>query len=336
MHEARRLVLALFVLASAVAPGIAVDDGIALTVDRGINPDQVLLEWSGGSGPYRVFRSETAIAVEATGLLLVETSLTSWIDSPPPGEIFFYRVTSSPTAFRVTDIDLLDPHVVALVGGFLCTDVTNSFFNPQLEDLITSDSEPDGLLDFSTLIVFRPLDQLSPVGIADVGIGDCTAPASTTVCDQNSESPLETESYSNFATGTCLAPYPETTSGYSPPVTSTLAPPTCFVSDYLSLGLSFGGTIVPLEDVQLSANYVGDPADSLVNGLLSGFIRESVADTVLVDTGLIGIVPISSLLPGGTGNCASGDDKDTGLDGLTVGWWVYLEFTASEVPYIGP
>ena len=132
-----------------------------------------------------------------------------------------------------------------------------------------------------------------------------------------------------------MGAHPGTTSGYTPPVATTGAPPTCFVSDGVTLALVLGGTPIPLQDVQVSANYVGDPAVSLANGLLRGFIAESVADTVFIDIGA-GPVPVSSLWPGGSGNCASGDDRDTGLDGTTVGWWLYFSFTADEVTYVGP
>ena len=107
------------------------------------------------------------------------------------------------------------------------------------------------------------------------------------------------------------------------------------MSDGVTLALVLGDTPIPLQDVQVSANYVGHPAGSLANGLLRGFIAESVADSVLIDLGA-GPVPVSSLWPGGSGNCASGDDRDTGLDGTTVGWWLYFSFTAEEVTYVGP
>ena len=50
------------------------------------------------------------------------------------------------------------------------------------------------------------------------------------------------------------------------------------------------------------------------------------------DLPLVGGRPVSSLLAGGTGNCASSSDKDR-LDGVP-GWWFYLNFTAQQVPWI--
>ena len=44
---------------------------------------------------------------------------------------------------------------------------------------------------------------------------------------------------------------------------------------------------------------------------------------------------VSSLLPGGTGNCNSGDDRDIGPGGVR-GWWVYFNFTAEPVTWSEP
>jgi hypothetical protein len=48
---------------------------------------------------------------------------------------------------------------------------------------------------------------------------------------------------------------------------------------------------------------------------------------------IVGGQPLSSVLPGGAGNCAAGDDRDV-LDAVT-GWWFYLNYPADEVPYQG-
>ena len=95
---------------------------------------------------------------------------------------------------------------------------------------------------------------------------------------------------------------------------------------------------VPLTDVQVGSQYVGDPATGLTSGLLLGFLAESVANTLTIpaDVPLVGGEPLSSVLPGGSGFCDSSDDRDLGLDGVTMGWWVYFNFEAIEVTYNGP
>ena len=76
----------------------------------------------------------------------------------------------------------------------------------------------------------------------------------------------------------------------------------------------------------------------LTNGLLMGFITEANADVTLLPAGtpLVGGDPLSSILPGGTGNCSGIDAREIGPDGAggtTLGWWLYLNFTAPQVPY---
>ena len=44
--------------------------------------------------------------------------------------------------------------------------------------------------------------------------------------------------------------------------------------------------------------------------------------------------PLSILFPGGTGNCAVDDDRDTYE--AVFGWWVYLNFPADPVEWTGP
>ena len=62
-------------------------------------------------------------------------------------------------------------------------------------------------------------------------------------------------------------------------------------------------------------------------------MSETVANaTVLpMDLPVLGGSPISSLLPGGTGNCASHDDRDT--HNGEMGWWFYADFTAAPAPW---
>ncbi|MFN2166498.1 MAG: hypothetical protein ACK2U9_09575, partial [Anaerolineae bacterium] len=82
------------------------------------------------------------------------------------------------------------------------------------------------------------------------------------------------------------------------------------------------------------------PATGLVTGLLAGFMTESYANSTTVDLPVIGTVTMGSLLPGGTGySCTAPmnyDDRDVALDGLTTGWWFYMDFTAVQVAYSGP
>lgn len=75
--------------------------------------------------------------------------------------------------------------------------------------------------------------------------------------------------------------------------------------------------------------------ESLIEGLIYGFLREDDADSILFPASypIIGGQPISFLLPGGTGNCSFGDDTEL-HDGF-FGWWFYFNFTAEYVPWTG-
>jgi hypothetical protein len=241
-------------------------------------------------------------------------------------------------AFRMNDLDLRDPHV--FVSVITCIDVTDSSVisfsvNSQLQTRIQNDdpSAPDGLLDLSNVFLFNPLNQSSGINGFDSGTADCTAPLAATSCNNFASSGLT--GLATLATsGLCLAPAVGTTHGYPLGVTEASAP--CFSSPVGTVMLDLGGIPVPLQDAQIAASFVGNPATGTVNGLMRGFLRESDADTVLIPAGIpfISGNPISYALPGGDPpgpgvNCAAHDDRDTHMG--ESGWWFYLNFTAPTV-----
>jgi len=253
-------------------------------------------------------------------------------------------------AFRLSDLDLRDPHIFVNFGFFGgCRDFTDTGHlgqppvNQMLQDAIQLDGDNDGLLDLSFVLVHRPLNQTNgATGGLDVVESDCTAPMSSTACTPTTGGSTQSTTYTSATTGTCLAPIAGTTgtrnnqgqinSTYNPPVTSPSAP--CYSTQAFNLTVEVGGIQIPLEDVRIGATYVGNPATSQTNGLLMGFISEEDADNVILPSSLplIGGDPLSKLLRGGTGNCATGSDKDTGPNG-EVGWWFYFNFPANQVPW---
>lgn len=242
------------------------------------------------------------------------------------------------TAFRFSDLDLRDPHVhVSFIG---CRDVTDTALagyaiNGELQTLIQTDGSqpPDGLLDLSYLVEFLPLDQGQATNLIDSGSANCTAPMTGTSCG-----PLTPSGTAGDATlqaaAPCLVPIPGTTRPYAPAITSTSAP--CFASPTGTLSLDLGGIPVPLRDAQIAATFIGNPASNLVNGLVRGFISEADANAIIVPPTLplIGGQPLSSLLPGGSGNCAAHSDKD--VNAGVQGWWFYLNFPAARVTLVDP
>jgi hypothetical protein len=241
------------------------------------------------------------------------------------------------TAYRISDLDLRDPHT--FVEAVLCFDVTDDSplpfsFNGSLETLITTDDDGDGFLDLSVLLLFRPLDLAAQDERVDLAGAICTAPAAGTVCSQDPLNDPAITTYDSLGAGVCLAPEPGTTSGYDPAVPEPAAP--CFVGQPVTVIVDLGGVAVPLEQAQVAATWSGgDPPTAVAGGLLRGFLSEAVADALLLPAKLpiVGGQPLSVLLPGGTGNCAAGDDRD--VLGKDTGWWFYLEFTADQVEYVG-
>jgi hypothetical protein len=239
-----------------------------------------------------------------------------------------------PTAYRFTDVDVREPHLfVELLG---CHDATDTpvfgvfAVNTELATALTTDDDGDGLLDLSPVNVFRPLNQtngaMTPLEVYTDA--ECTAPAGASCSPAAGEDPVMVTA-TNQASGTCLQPVSGTLHPYTPAVTNSSAP--CFSSTAATVTFTLSGIPITLTGAQIGATYVGNPATGEINGLLRGFISEADADATILpdDLPLVGGEPLSSLLPGGDGNCAAHDDRDV-VSGVT-GWWFYLNFTATRV-----
>ena len=166
----------------------------------------------------------------------------------------------------------------------------------------------------------------------EINFGDCSSPIGTTSCAPGTDSSVTIAT--NQASGTCLDALANTTHGYLPAITKPTGP--CYVSGTTTLNINLGGIPIVLTSATVAATYSGNPATTTVNGLLRGFISETDANNTIIPTTfpLVGGKPLSSLLPGGTGSCATYSDKDT-VNGV-VGWWFYLNFTAPKVTWTGP
>ena len=252
--------------------------------------------------------------------------------------------TLPPTAFRMSDLDIRDPHI--FVDAFGCRDVTDVAFagfavNPQIETSIQTDSEGDNLLDLSPTLVFRPLAQGGAGGLLEFHFARCNPPFGNPTCRAGTMLPIVTMS-TNLATGTCLAPVPGSVHvpppAYSPAIGTPAGP--CFVSSPVSLTITLSGIAVPLRDARIAATYSGNPAQIVLNGLLMGFITEADANATLLPATLplVGGKPLSFLLPGGDPagpdvNCAAFSDKD--MNNGQPGWWFYTNFAAPRVTWVG-
>jgi cysteine-rich repeat protein len=238
-------------------------------------------------------------------------------------------------AYRMSDMDLRDPHVY--VDAFGCRDVTdNAFFgfsvNGELQTAIQTDDDSDGFLDLSLVLNMDPATTQVAGGDMDFVVAECTAPMSSTTCTVSDPADVIASTFTNMSTGTCLGTLPNTVRPYSPAVIQPAGP--CFLSDAETITLDIGDIPITLSDARIAATWSGSPPDQLLNGLVRGFISEEDADaTILPDSlAVVGGQPLSSILPGGTGNCAGHSDMDTGPNN-EPGWYFYLNFSAVAAPY---
>jgi hypothetical protein len=265
-------------------------------------------------------------------------------DSPPPPIDAVPPVDSPPgtpdaaavvsTGFLIDSLTLLDPHIYYNLG--LCIDVTSTA-DSMVNNAITQDQNNDGYRDLSILITMSPLNQgATATTAASVMYAQCTCPGGMVQCPTDTScgpgQPRVDGTVTNQPSGTCLGALPGTTTaptlsnGYTG-IPDTTGP--CFLSSVVSLTVNFGGAPITLEDAQAAGVYVGDPANGISNGLIRGFLPQSSADNIM----LMGM-PLSSFLPGGMGCCADHSDLDTGPNN-EPGWYMYLQYTAHQVPYSG-
>lgn len=266
-------------------------------------------------------------------------------------------VRAQSDVFLITELALRDPHPYASIPLFGCQDVTDTVLggllpsvNDQIAEALSTDSDLDGLLDLSPIVVSLREDQVatasSPGGASflfdPAGTGGemafhfaaCAPPQASASCEQDPTMPVQYSLYENAAGGTCLAPAAGTTGGYSPAILMPQAP--CLVSDPFVMTMDVAGLHLVLQDTRIGATYVGAPVTSLVDGLIIGFLPEAAADTVLIagSVPIVGGQPVSSILPGGTGCCSSRDDRDLGPDGQTMGWWLHFNFVATPASFL--
>ena len=243
-----------------------------------------------------------------------------------------------PSAFRFADLDLRDPHVFVDFLG--CRDVTDTSILPfsvngELQTNIQTDGDGDGKLDLSPTLVFRPLTQTNAATTPlQLYFADCTAPMSSTMCSPGTQAPISVTATTSL-TMTCLTPVTgSVVHTYTPAITNATMP--CFSSGATTVTFDLGGIPITLQNARVAATYSGNPATQLLNGLLIGFLSETAANNTTIPASfpVVGGKPLSSLLAGGTGACPSYSDKDT-LNGV-VGWWFYLNFRASRVPWTEP
>ncbi len=240
------------------------------------------------------------------------------------------------SAMRYTELKLRDPHLFAEVnvGIPICLDVTEQGLNAQIATALTQDGDSDGFVDSSPLILFSPLDTSGAVRHLFQTAGDCSFPLAGTQCMPSAGASPEAEPYASFTIGSesCLSAIAGTTGGYAATPINAPMPP-CFTSAARDGATNIAGLDLVLRGGRVGAAFLSPAETGLVAGLSRGFISEAQADSILIPASVpvIGNRPLSSLLRGGTGSCATGDDRDQHEGEL--GWWFYFNFVAGPVPY---
>ena len=234
------------------------------------------------------------------------------------------------TAFRMVTAQLADPHVWVDLGG--CADLTD-FLNGQLADRIDKDDDGDGDLDLSLLNVFRPLALGAPTATIDVGPADCAAPTPGGSCVPD---PVQTvtATATQKATGSCLGTLAGTTAPDS--VVNTATAP-CYATSSISMPLTLGPVELTLSEARVGGTFAAS-GTRVDDGLARGFVSEAQANALILpsDLPVVGGKPLSKILPGGQGSCKSTDGRDLGPDGVTKGWYFYINFSGEVVSLATP
>jgi len=241
--------------------------------------------------------------------------------------------------FRFASLNVRDPHFWAdtIVG---CTDVTdetpidanggvNDLFNASINMDLGPDDTPDGFLDLSLVLLFRPLDQADgAMGDMDFANGQCPAPNGD--CDLLPATMLYPAQYTVSMAGPCENVVASELGGYDPAPGTTPGP--CFSAGPTNVEIVTSSFTLQLENTEIAGTFQGDPATSLMTGTLRGFLTTAAAEATALPPDLemdTGAANVAGLLAGHPTSCANGDDTDGD------GWWFYADFTALSAGWAG-
>lgn len=232
---------------------------------------------------------------------------------------------AAPSAFRITELSLRDPHV--FVGA---NDITErsllgmSLNHDVIASQLTADADGDGLLDYSVVLLIAPYEPAAATASLRMLRADCPKNASAPCKPSAGQAPLASFEIANRSSpGSCLAPLPGSTSNYQPPITTPEAP--CFASDAaLELRVDLGGVQLDISAARVGASYAG-----VLRGLLSGFVTQQAAMRAILprDTaGLLAGTPLSRYVRQKDYDLATSPNQQDGF-------WLYLNFVAEPVVF---
>ena len=125
-----------------------VDDGIPLTLSKNGTAGQVVLTWSGNTGPYTIYRSPASAGLATASNQIGTTSQLTFTDQPPDGS-FYYKVTGQSCNVRKSCSSNAD---CSLPGDGTCS--TRGPFGAPGRSLYTTDVTVSAASLTSSLITF--------------------------------------------------------------------------------------------------------------------------------------------------------------------------------------
>jgi cysteine-rich repeat protein len=270
-----------------------------------------------------------------------------------------------PTGFRVTSLRLISPRITAQIPLGGCQDITDncpmvfgSCASDSVNTLLATALRPMSVMmgDYSLHIVnlFRPLNPAAATTPGELHLNAACMEAPTPdSCGPDPMPDTIMASLNNQSSGTCFMPVAAdvntragTPATYMPTANTVSAP--CFVSDPVSLTVSIGGIMIPLEDARVAATYTGTPPNRLVSGIVVGFLSEAAAVATTLPTSLpvVGGDPLYEHLQAGNrtvmgtadGCNVSGGahEDDADMNGSVSGFWFFLNFEAERITWTGP
>jgi hypothetical protein len=248
-----------------------------------------------------------------------------------PGQIV---PEAAPMSFRITELQLRDPHVFAGTTDITEQQVLGQSVNRTLiPDKLTKDADGDGAIDVSVVALLAPFDPTAAAAVAPTLTfvnADCPVSGGANASCKplaNSKGLETTWTLSHRQSGNCLEPMQGTTSGYQPGITVPSAP--CFLStEGNELTMDLGGIKIDVTAARVSATYQGQPA-GLVKGLLAGFVTRRAAEQATLPTASGSMVGGESL---STYIRMRDYDQSASPNGED-GFWMYLNFVAKPIAY---
>jgi hypothetical protein len=249
--------------------------------------------------------------------------------APDPAGSGTVAPTAPPMAFRITELMLRDPHLFYGSSDLTETPVLGQSVNRTLiPNQLTMDSDRDGFLDTSVILVMQPFDPRATNAMLTMVNGNCPVDTSKPCVPKPGSTVNATWALQNTLEGMCLAPVAGTTSNFQPPVAVPKAP--CFsTTTGTTLALDLGGVSLPVMEAKLSATYQNQPSAALVGGLLMGFVTSQDAMAAILPRDLGAPIGGTPFL-----NYVRRQDRDQAESpNMQDGFWMYLNFVAKPVTY---